>query len=133
MDCKHVFIVDDDADVRTSYLEALSMEGFEVASAIHGKDAIDQLSSMRPEELPGCIFLDLKMPVMDGKTFLNTIESKFQNTLARIPIVVVSANGQLQNNDLRPAVERLNKPMDLDDIYRLAHHYCGDPKPGLLH
>ncbi len=133
MECKHVLVVDDDPGVRECVVDVLHLEGYEVYSAIHGKDAIDQLEAMPEEKLPGCIFLDLKMPVMDGKTFLQNIEAKYPNSLARIPIVVVSANGNLHNLDLRPAVERLDKPMDIDEIYRLAHHYCGKPEGSLLH
>lgn len=133
MECKHVFIVDDDADVRSSYQEALTMEGFEVASAIHGKDAIEKLSAMKPEDLPGCIFLDLKMPVMDGRDFLKTVESGYQDSIGLIPIVVVSANGGIQKIDLSPAVEKLDKPLDLEEIYRVAHRYCGDPSTSLYH
>ncbi|HXH32090.1 MAG TPA: response regulator [Bacteriovoracaceae bacterium] len=133
MECKNILVIDDDPGVRECVVDVLNLEGYHVYSAIHGKDAIEQLEKMSPESLPGCIFLDLKMPVMDGRTFLSNIESKFPNSLARIPIVVVSANGNLQNIDLRPAVEKLDKPMDIDEIYRLAHQYCGRPEASLLH
>ncbi|HXH73514.1 MAG TPA: response regulator [Bacteriovoracaceae bacterium] len=133
MDCKHVFIVDDDVDIRDSFMEALTIEGFSVGSAIHGQDALDQLHAMTTEQLPGCIFLDLKMPIMDGMAFLETVKGDLESSIALIPIVVVSANGSLHNIDLKPAIETLAKPFDLNEIYRLAHHFCGYPVGGFLH
>ncbi len=54
MECRHVFIVDDDDDIRASFREALSVEGFDVGSAIHGQDALDQLYAMSNAQLPRC-------------------------------------------------------------------------------
>jgi CheY-like chemotaxis protein len=134
VEAKHVLVVDDDVMIRNCMTEILSLEGFEVYSAIHGQDALDQLNSLSPEHLPGCIILDLKMPVMDGVTFLSQIHSRYPETFARIPIIVASANGNLNSMPgLDEAAERLDKPVDFDDICRVAAKYCGTPTGTYLH
>ena len=57
-----VLVVDDFEDNRAMYLEYLQFQGFRVAEAVNGKEAIE-----RTEELmPAIIVMDLSLPVMDG-------------------------------------------------------------------
>ena len=134
MEAKHVLVVDDDVMIRNCMTEILNLEGFEVYSAVHGQDALDQLTSLPEDHLPGCIILDLKMPVMDGVTFLSQIHSKYPETLARIPVIVASANGNLNSlPSLDEAAEKLDMPVDFDDICRVAAKYCGRPAGSYLH
>jgi CheY-like chemotaxis protein len=134
MESKHVLVVDDDSMIRNCIAEILSQEGYEVYCAIHGKDALDQLVSMREDQLPGCIILDLKMPVMDGMTFLQSIQQEYADSLGQIPVIVSSANGNLKSlPNLDSAVERWDKPLDLDNLFRVAYKYCGSPSGEYLH
>jgi len=130
---KNILVVDDDEMIRTCITEILNMEGYNVYSAVHGKEALDLLTSMESDNYPGCIILDLKMPVMDGQTFLKSIHTDYPDSLGRIPVIVASANGNVRNHpDLAEAVETWDKPIELDDIARVAHKYCGAPSM-LLH
>jgi len=57
-----VLVVDDFEDNRAMYLEYLQFQGFRVAEAVNGKEAIE-----RTEELmPAVVVMDLSLPVMDG-------------------------------------------------------------------
>lgn len=67
MNKKSVLIVEDDEDLRDAYVTILRSEGLDVSSAENGKVALDML---RKDGDPGVIFLDLRMPVMDGLEFL---------------------------------------------------------------
>ena len=128
MDNKHILVVDDDDMIRSCIIEILNLEGYEVYSAGHGKEALDILTTMKEDEYPGCIILDLKMPVMDGQTFLRNIHNNYPDSLGHIPIIVASANGNLdQTPELKDAVEFWDKPIELEDISRIAHKYCGEP------
>ena len=128
MDCRHVMVIDDDDDIRNCLKDVLEYEGYDVYSARNGKDALDQLTSLSEKELPGCIFLDLMMPIMDGVTFLEKVEEKDKIQLAKIPVLVTSANLQAYDQQsLHHAVERLAKPLDIDTIFNAVHHYCGHP------
>lgn len=114
-------VVDDDPDIRDSIAAALEIEGYSVLMAENGKIALDLLLSLDKNSLPRCIMLDLMMPVMTGEEFLKAVE-KDHASLREIPIVVASANGSLLQSGL-PAREILKKPIDINDLYRIAEQY----------
>ncbi len=119
---KPILVVDDDPDIRDSIASALEIEGYSVLMAENGQAALDLLLSFQDkEDLPRCIMLDLMMPVMTGEEFLSEIKDKYED-LRHIPIVVASANGSLLQNKL-PAKEVLKKPIDINDLYRIAEQY----------
>ena len=66
MTSKPILIVDDDKDVRIALAELLEGEGYTVAGAHNGQEA---LQLMRGGLHPAVILLDLMMPVMDGWDF----------------------------------------------------------------
>ena len=128
MENKHIMVVDDDDMIRSCIVEILNIEGYNAYSATQGQEALDLLTSMEKENYPGCIILDLKMPVMDGQTFLRNIRANYNDSIGRIPIIVASANGNLSElPELEDAAEFWDKPIELNDISRVAHQYCGEP------
>src|SRR4051812_3456140 len=56
-----VLVVDDDNDIRESLTEILMSEGFDVAQAANGLDALAEIDRERPD----VVLLDLMMPVLD--------------------------------------------------------------------
>jgi CheY-like chemotaxis protein len=118
---RHVMVVDDDQDIREGLTDALTFEGYEVYCASNGEEALDKLSHLDDEELPGCILLDLNMPRMDGKEFLAEVEHL--SKLSEIPICIASASLHLDElKHLSAAV--LRKPIDLDQLYGMVHKFC---------
>lgn len=67
MDAHSVLIVEDDTDLREAYVMILESEGIDVHAASNGKDALEYIKKVGD---PGVIFLDLRMPIMDGLEFL---------------------------------------------------------------
>jgi two-component system, OmpR family, alkaline phosphatase synthesis response regulator PhoP len=67
-----ILIVEDDRDLREAYVLILESEGFDVKSAENGLEA---LTLIEKEGDPAIIFLDLRMPVMDGIEFLEKYEA----------------------------------------------------------
>ena len=63
---KTVLVVDDEPDIRESLRDALEDEGYRVAVARNGKEALDILPTL---EKPVAIILDIIMPVMSGAEF----------------------------------------------------------------
>ena len=117
-----ILVVDDDPDIRDSIASALEIEGYTVIMAENGQVALDLLLRMRERGvLPRCIMLDLMMPVMTGEEFLSEIKDHHEE-LRHIPVVVASANGSLLQHKL-PAREVLKKPIDINDLYRIAEQY----------
>ena len=83
-----VLIIDDDLPVIRGMSELLEGEGYEVAVALDGLGALDQL---RRGLRPYAIVLDLMMPVMDGWDFRH--EQMKDAELSEIPVIVITAAG----------------------------------------
>jgi CheY-like chemotaxis protein len=80
-----VLVVEDDELLRTVIVDLLRIEGFAVADACNGQEALTLLRQTRPT----VVVLDLLMPVMDGPTFL---EHKLADpSFAATPVVIFSS------------------------------------------
>lgn len=66
---KSVLIVDDEPDIRELYRFAFQEEGFHVAEAVDGVDAIEKAAHLQPT----LVVLDLAMPRLDGLAALPRI------------------------------------------------------------
>ena len=116
-----ILVVEDDTDGRETLAEFLEAEGYQVARAANGRQALDYLQRARP---PGLILLDLLMPVMDGYQFRQ--RQRQDPGLASIPIAVLSAVGP--NSDQMAALEPagwLVKPIDLEALLDIVQRHCG--------
>jgi len=83
-----VLVVDDDRYIVEGLSDLLESEGYKVATATNGLDALDQL---RRGLRPSVIVLDLMMPTMDGWGFRQ--EQMKDAELKEIPVVVMTAAG----------------------------------------
>jgi signal transduction histidine kinase/DNA-binding response OmpR family regulator/HAMP domain-containing protein len=92
-----VLVVDDDAKSRDMLRRTLRKEGWTVAEAVNGREAIAQLERSRP----ALVLLDLMMPEMDGFEVLERMRR--EEAWRAIPVIIVTAK------DLtREEVDRLN-------------------------
>jgi two-component system KDP operon response regulator KdpE len=115
----HVLYIENDDCIRYLYADALRNAGLMVQEERFAADAFDVLTSFRPD----LILLDLGMPagLMSGIEMLVRLRAVPQWT--RIPVVVLSALGELVNPDV---MSRLNVSNVLtktgtrgDDLVRL--------------
>jgi two-component system response regulator FixJ len=81
---RHLYVVDDDADVRDAIAFAAEVRGFEVHLYEDGTDLLNEPSLCSP----GCILLDLKMPVINGIA----LQQKLADNGIRLPVIVVSGH-----------------------------------------
>jgi CheY-like chemotaxis protein len=117
---KRVLLIEDDFLLREMATMVLAGEGYMVATACNGKDAIDRLHRC---ERPNLILLDLMMPGMDGWHFCE--ERKKDPELAAIPIVVISAVGDLEAKAAcLGAAAYLQKPVDAEKLLETVRHCC---------
>lgn len=116
-----ILVVDDDADVRAELGGVLQDAGFGVDVAKDGAEALELLKS-RPA--PSLILLDLKMPVMNGWQFCRAKAAEAR--LRKIPVVVLSAAGELEgSDDPIQAQALLPKPLDVDRLLDTVRAACG--------
>ncbi|GEJ58248.1 response regulator [Anaeromyxobacter diazotrophicus] len=105
-----VLVVDDDPDILEAVCDILEGEGYRVARARNGREALGQVE----EERPLLILLDLMMPVMDGSAFAQALRGRERDR--SIPIVVISADGDPQKAAALGARGFLAKPFDIDAL-----------------
>jgi len=78
-----ILVVDDEADIRATVSAMLEIEGYDVAEASNGADALHVLEERRPD----LILLDMRMPILDGWGFAAELRRRGHRT----PIVVMTA------------------------------------------
>jgi CheY-like chemotaxis protein len=114
-----VLVVDDDPDTREALSELLDASGLKVLQAENGKIALEVLK--KTPRFPCLVFLDLSMPVLDGRGFL---KRRAKDPLLRdIPVVVISASNQ-PAEPLEGIEEFLRKPVRVDRLMEIIDHYC---------
>ena len=115
--CHSILVVEDDDDIRNVMVEVLEAEGYTTESAINGKDALEKLNVISK---PCLVLLDMMMPIMNGREFLDTIMKDAY--LAPIPVLIVSAIADRTNTE--GSVGFLKKPIDIDVVLNVVAHYC---------
>jgi len=115
-----VLIVDDDTDSREALALLLKHEGYRVAMAANGQEA---LSYLHAGPSPCLILLDLKMPVMDGWEFLQRQQA--EEHLANIPVLAISGGADWRTIDsLRGAVGWFTKPIRIEALLAEMEQWC---------
>jgi len=113
-----VFVVDDDASVRSSLKFLLSTVGLQVESF----GSADTFLHRKPPDAPSCLVLDVRLPGLSGLDFQRELAAKN----IRIPIVFLTGHGDIPMSVRAMkagAVEFLTKPFrdqDLLDAVRIA-------------
>lgn len=121
-----VLIVDDDREVQEVLRVALAAEGYDVATAANGREALLHLRSTAETCM---IVLDLTLPHMDGMRF--RAAQLRDRSLAWIPVVVLSGarDGAAQAREIG-ARSFVPKPVDLDRLRSaLGHIGCCHARP----
>lgn len=115
---KLVLVVDDETDIRQAVADVLADEGYDVAGARDGREALAEAHARHPS----VILLDLMMPRMNGWEFREA--QKRDPELSGIPVIVLSAFGGYGPID---ADAFLAKPFELDDLLSNVERYAGPP------
>ena len=116
-----IYVVDDDQGIRDSLADLLEDEGYTVVTATNGFDALTKLRQ-NGEGRPCVILLDLMMPVMTGPQFY--AEQQKDRDLATIPVVVISADGNLAQKAKAFGGEFLQKPVKIDTVLDVVERHC---------
>ena len=122
--CSSILVVEDDDDIRNVIVDLLESEGYYAESAENGKKALEILEHI-PK--PCLVLLDMMMPIMNGREFLDKVMKN--SRLAPIPVVIVSAIADKTNTS--GAVGFLKKPIDIDVVMKLVEKYCEADHPSV--
>ncbi len=116
-----ILLVEDDLDIRETLAEVFVDEGYEVSTAANGQEALDHLLKIGTP-MPEVILLDLMMPVMDGWQF-HAAQQNYE-ALARIPVIVLSADGMPQRGRSINAVGWFRKPLNAARLLEVVEGVC---------
>ena len=92
----HILIIDDEAPLRRMMARLLQRAGYEVTTAANGKEGI----ALASEHHFDLLYLDIRMPEMNGLEVLKTIHERFPD----LPVILFTAQP-----DLHSAVEALRR------------------------
>ena len=112
----YVLVIDDDEELRATIQDVLEDQGFAVATAANGREALDML--LRDDSQPALILLDLTMPEMDGWAFRK--EQQKVPRLAQIPVVLFSGNVDAQSARSLNVAATMTKPLRLEGLVTLV-------------
>ena len=118
----HILVVDDDPDIRHILRERLESYGYLVETDADGPAAIKKLDYLT---LSG-IFLDIRMPGMDGIQVLARIRARSLT----IPVVILTAanRAELANASLQAGAQAcLFKPFDQGQIKHVVERWFTQP------
>jgi len=108
-----ILIVEDDREIREMVTMMVKSMGYDVATAVNGKDAFTRLSAQSAD----IVLLDLMMPEMDGFEFCQQVRE--DPTLSDLHIIITSARDALEDKvrglELG-AADYLTKPFSLTEL-----------------
>lgn len=84
-----ILIVDDEKDIRALMQEIFEEEGYQIATAANGQQALEACH----QQAPDIIFLDIWMPDIDGITLLKKMTEL--NLLERTCVIIISGHASI--------------------------------------
>ena len=117
---RKILVVDDDPIIRDMMVDILSLEGYPIDTARHGLEAMEIL---RGEE-SYLVFLDVMMPVLDGKEVCAILEAE-PHLRNRHFIVLMSAVDKLAevSSLIKNVDATMPKPFSVDDVVGIVLPY----------
>ena len=113
-----VLVVDDEPQVVWVLRFGLESEGYDVATARNGVEALEQVSLHRPE----LMVLDVMMPKMDGWTVLRELAKLPAAERPRVVMVTALASVDVKAKATALGADAyVPKPFDVDELLQVLH------------
>jgi DNA-binding response OmpR family regulator len=119
-----VLVVDDDEVIRQLIAVNLTLEGFEVVTAVDGKDCLEKVVEADPD----VITLDVMMPRLDG--WVTATQLRRNPQTAGIKVVLITARAQEDDRSRGREIgvdAYLTKPFDPAEMIRVVRELAGAP------
>ncbi|MEW9676376.1 response regulator [Lentibacillus sp. L22] len=120
---KSILVVDDQPGIRLLLVEVLKNEGYRVATAETGKEALDQLF----QKTFDLLMLDYKLPVIDGSEVIRRLK---QENIS-VPAIIMSGLAEEVTKkfaDYPNVKEVISKPFNITDICSITNGIIGQGK-----
>ena len=113
---KRILVVDDEENARIALSKILAREGYDVASAGNGYEALNYLRGREVE----LIITDINMPEMNGMAFLRELNRSHPAS----NVIMITAYGEVESYIEAMnlgAFEYINKPVKLDELNKVIN------------
>jgi CheY-like chemotaxis protein len=117
-----VLIVEDERCLQEAIAALLVAEGYEVALAANGREALERLSDWRAD----LVLTDVMMPVMDGRQLLREIRSN--GSYRDLPVILMTAAPDVIKAGMREPVPLLRKPFVIEALTKEIRRAL-EPRP----
>ncbi len=117
----HILIVDDEPMIRSLFSATLQNKGYEIHLAKNGHDALN-IATTAPLDL---IFLDLRMPHLDGVGFLTKFNRQCSNKCPIIAITGYDDDVSMNQCYDQGVFAIVRKPLGTAEIIALSKRYTG--------
>ena len=119
-----VLVVDDDEVIRQLIAVNLTLEGFDVATAVDGQDCLDKVTAIDPD----VITLDIMMPRLDGWMTASLLRRNAETSTIKVVLITARA----QEEDIARGAHvgadaYLTKPFDPGEMIRVVRELAGAP------
>ncbi len=116
-----VLLVDDDHDFSQLLAFDLKKRGYTVVSAGNGEEGLEKVKTEKPD----LIVLDIKMPKMDGYTFVRRLKKDDENK--DIPVVVLTSYEPMKDMfQLEGVKDYFVKSVDMQGLIKAIDSYLRD-------
>lgn len=119
-----VLVVDDEENARIALRAILQQEGYVVDSVANGYEALEFLRHHKVN----VVISDLKMPEMNGLTFLRELNRRYPSTR----VIMVTAYGGVESYleaIQLGAFEYIHKPVKVDELKYIMHKMLTEGRP----
>jgi DNA-binding NtrC family response regulator len=113
---KRILVVDDEENARLALSKILTLEGYEVASAGNGYEALNYLRGKDVE----LIITDINMPEMNGMAFLRELNHSHPSS----NVIMITAYGEVESYIEAMnlgAFEYINKPVKFEELKKIIN------------
>ena len=119
-----VLVVDDDEVIRQLIAVNLTLEGFDVATAVDGQDCLDKVTAIDPD----VITLDIMMPRLDGWMTASLLRRNPETSAIKVVLITARAQEDDKTRGKQIGVDAyLTKPFDPSEMIRVVRELAGHP------
>jgi len=112
-----ILVVEDHSPTQKVLSCLLQLQGYQPVCAANGLEALEWIeNAVRVKQHPAAILLDVRMPVMDGATFLTHLHAQWCGSVPVPPVILITAD--YGDHSSLACTDVLLKPFHIGDLLK---------------